>query len=406
MNNKSVAAQRAAGRKEVRADDRDEQELLDWQINSKWADGSAIDSQFAGPPEWASRSSNTYNSGGQKAAGRGKKTDSTDQNTFDNSGDDWFDGVANSQKMDGGAGVDTANYALSGSAVEVDLITGKGKYGDAVGDRYDSIENVHGSNVGDLIIGDEQTNRLVGRDGDDTILAGGGKDTLLGGRGADLMDGGEGVDTAEYDWSTTGVDVNLTTGMGQGGFAEGDTLANIENLNGSYHNDILTGDDGVNRLFGDDGDDVMFGLSGDDILAGGLGADTFYGGEGDRDAADYQNADAAVSVDLVNGGFGGEALNDIFHSIEFVYGSDFDDVLIGNDAKNRLVGGEGKDDLAGAGGIDYLLGGIGDDMMAGGDGNDVFELAEQFGNDTISDFEAGEGRTDRIWFRGLDPEGK
>ena len=39
--------------------------------------------------------------------------------------------------------------------------------------------------------------------------------------------------------------------------------------------------------------------------------------------------------------------------------------------------------------------------MTGGAGNDVFELATNFGDDTITDFEAGAGRTDRIWFRGL-----
>ncbi|NKB52451.1 MAG: hypothetical protein GKR97_09540 [Rhizobiaceae bacterium] len=40
---------------------------------------------------------------------------------------------------------------------------------------------------------------------------------------------------------------------------------------------------------------------------------------------------------------------------------------------------------------DTLLGGRGADVMAGGDGNYVYELAEHFGDDTISDFEAGEG---------------
>ena len=38
--------------------------------------------------------------------------------------------------------------------------------------------------------------------------------------------------------------------------------------------------------------------------------------------------------------------------------------------------------------------------MTGGAGNDVYELATDFGDDTITDFDAGAGRTDRIWFRG------
>ena len=68
---------------------------------------------------------------------------------------------------------------------------------------------------------------------------------------------------------------------------------------------------------------------------------------------------------------------------------------------NRLVGNAGNDTFDGAAGNDYILGGEGDDTMTGGAGNDVFELAANFGNDVITDFEAGVGRTDRIWFRGL-----
>jgi len=77
----------------------------------------------------------------------------------------------------------------------------------------------------------------------------------------------------------------------------------------------------------------------------------------------------------------------------------FDDVITGDAGNNRLVGNEGDDVLFGAGGIDYLLGGLGDDTLIGGDGADVFLFEGQFDNDTISDFWAGTGRTDRIWLR-------
>ena len=138
-------------------------------------------------------------------------------------GRDWLEGGAGKDKLIGGDGVDTATYANATSGVTVHLGKGSGSRGDAKGDSYESIENVHGSAYADTIKGDSNDNRLVGRDGNDNLQGGSGNDYLLGGRGADKLDGGGGKDTAEYDWSTSGVNVSLTTGKGQGGFAEGDT---------------------------------------------------------------------------------------------------------------------------------------------------------------------------------------
>ena len=59
-----------------------------------------------------------------------------------------------------------------------------------------------------------------------------------------------GIDTASYAASSSGVAVNLAAGAGSGGDAQGDTLANIENLIGSAYADALTGDAGANSRFG------------------------------------------------------------------------------------------------------------------------------------------------------------
>ena len=56
-------------------------------------------------------------------------------------------------------------------------------------------------------------------------------------------------DTASYMDSRDGVTVNLQIGTGAGGDADGDRLRDIENLLGSRFNDMLTGDNGDNRLF-------------------------------------------------------------------------------------------------------------------------------------------------------------
>ena len=55
--------------------------------------------------------------------------------------------------------------------------------------------------------------------------------------------------------------------------------------------------------------------------------------------------------------------------------------------------------MLGRDGNDYLLGGSGDDALNGGEGDDVFVISGQSGDDIIEDFEAGEGRTDRVWLQ-------
>jgi Ca2+-binding RTX toxin-like protein len=67
--------------------------------------------------------------------------------------------------------------------------------------------------------------------------------------------------------------VSLLSGTGSGGYAQGDTLTNIEHLTGSWYDDFL---------IGNDGDNVLAGLGGDDILKGGGGADTLFGGSGNE----------------------------------------------------------------------------------------------------------------------------
>ncbi|MEL7429485.1 MAG: PA14 domain-containing protein, partial [Pseudomonadota bacterium] len=205
---------------------------------------------------------------------------------------DFIEGGAGADTIDGGASEsDVVTFVLSSNGVFVDLGNGTGSGGDAEGDRYSNIEFAHGSDHDDVLTGDSGVNRLVGRNGDDVLNGLGGNDTLLGGRGADVLNGGSGVDTAEYDWSTAGVVVDLSTGVGSGGFAEGDTLISVENLFGSYFDDVLIGDEGNNRINGSLGDDILVGGAGNDYLIGGLGADAFDGGEGARDTVEYRDAE-------------------------------------------------------------------------------------------------------------------
>uniref|UniRef100_UPI002617A77F calcium-binding protein n=1 Tax=uncultured Ruegeria sp. TaxID=259304 RepID=UPI002617A77F len=59
------------------------------------------------------------------------------------------------------------------------------------------------------------------------------------------------------------------------------------------------------------------------------------------------------------------------------------------DEADELFGGAGDDQLDGGMGADLLNGGLGTDILTGGSGTDVFYFDENFGTDTITDFEDG-----------------
>src|SRR5688500_14200704 len=79
---------------------------------------------------------------------------------------------------------------------------------------------------------------IYGGGGDDLIDGGDGNDSLIGGAGADALFGGAGIDIVSYG-GAAGVTVNLTTGQGVGGDAQGDVINGIENVNGTVFGDIL-----------------------------------------------------------------------------------------------------------------------------------------------------------------------
>ena len=92
-----------------------------------------------------------------------------------NSGNNVLTGLGGGDALVGGSGSDTASYAGS-AAVNVNLSTGAVSGGDAVGDTFDSIENLTGSSNDDTLTGDASANRLDGGGGADTLTGLGGND--------------------------------------------------------------------------------------------------------------------------------------------------------------------------------------------------------------------------------------
>jgi Ca2+-binding RTX toxin-like protein len=183
-------------------------------------------------------------------------------------------------------------------------------------DQLFNIEDIEGTGMDDVMSGDEGANTLTGREGDDILSGNGGNDsifgqdgddTLIGGAGDNFIDGGEGLnDIVSFYQSSTGVVVDLHSGA-QVVHSDGtDTLANIENVEGTALADNLSGDDGAN---------VLFGKEGDDVISGGLGADQLYGGSG-NDHFIYEAGDSTPEnrdeiIDFEAGGDGSDGADKI-----------------------------------------------------------------------------------------------
>ncbi|MBY9025563.1 calcium-binding protein, partial [Pseudomonas fluorescens] len=310
-------------------------------------------------------------------------------------GADTLFGGAGADQFFGGDGFDTVSYGDSAAGVTINTKTGVNT-GIAAGDTYNGIEQIRGSSYGDIFVGSAGVDRFDGGDGNDILsfagensgvtldlsaavltgIAAGDfytsieafqgsayadtftgsnalRESFIGGGGADTLIGVGRGDSAWYVNSSSAVQVNLLTGTGVGGDAQGDVLTNIDNLVGSAFNDTLTGNGYANMLEGGDGNDILYGGDGSDTLyghsftnTGALAvpfatdnqADIIYGGNGDDYIIGYVRDVGSV--------FYGEAGNDNITVISGVAdGGDGNDTLMGLGHGYELRGGAGADKL-------------------------------------------------------------
>ena len=346
---------------------------------------------------------------------------------------------------------DTLSYAGSDAGVTANLTSHSYSGGHAEGDDiqvhrgvYDhdgkddtddldvsTFENLTGSDHNDRLTGDHRVNTLTGGKGNDTLRGMAEADVLIGGPGADTLDGGEDPreknvatavdiipaidlngdgdtddtgeqqtnakeDTASYAGSKMGVTLNLSSGRGTAGDADGDTLVNIEKIIGSGKDDTFIASAGNDQINGGDGDDtVSYELSEEGVKVDLGDADT----QDDTTTDSYAVGDVLTSIENATGSPYKDELTTQDDTAGVLMGGAGDDKLTGGTGRDTLDGGAGDDELIGGNVAadddattrdgDTLRGGAGDDKLTGGTGNDLLiggtgrdELNGGTGNDT------------------------
>ncbi|QUJ76027.1 calcium-binding protein [Sulfitobacter albidus] len=149
-------------------------------------------------------------------------------------GDDQIEGSGGNDTMDGGAGdADILSYFNSGGPVAVDLRaqgTAQNVGGSSGIDTFTNFEYLYGSNAAgnDVLVGDDNANRILGFGGDDRLfglegtdelIGMQGNDRLFGGLGGDRLSGGGGADAFVFQAvaDSTGAGRDTITDFGVGG---------------------------------------------------------------------------------------------------------------------------------------------------------------------------------------------
>ncbi|MCO8311481.1 calcium-binding protein [Pseudomonas mandelii] len=215
---------------------------------------------------------------------------------------------------------------------------------------------INGTNDVDMLGG-------YGQGGGDEMYGFGADDVLIGGPGADMIDGGDGIDTVDYSISDAPVRIELHNGVGIGfgGYAEGDTLINVE------------------KIIGSGGDDTFISNSAGITLEGGYGSDVYILSNSDVQIIEPEGGE----IDEVRTTAQSMSLAQNIEKLTYIGTDDFTghgnagwNIVAGGSGNDLLLGGEGDDQLIGGAGNDVLLGGAGADQLIGGDGVDTVSYAD------------------------------
>ncbi|MEM7212702.1 MAG: peroxidase family protein, partial [Pseudomonadota bacterium] len=280
--------------------------------------------------------------------------------------------------LDGGNGVDTADFSGLGMSLWVDLafsgdsvwtqdaLTLVGADWRAIAD-LENVENIVGTIGIDNLAGDAASN---------TFSYLGSSEVL----GIERIDGRDGLDTADFSSFASGIWADLAYGaeevwtrdtrdLQSGTWRAIADLDNIENLRGTNGLDILRGDEADNVL-------SYVGtaqIAGTDHLSGRSGIDT----------ADFSSFTSAVWIDLsyqTDEAWTRDSENLDAGSWRAIANLTLIEALVGTVADDRLIG----DDVA-----NTIEGGSGNDRLTGKQGPDTFVFRDRFGDDIVDDFASG-----------------
>ncbi|MGA0533554.1 matrixin family metalloprotease [Hansschlegelia sp. KR7-227] len=340
-------------------------------------------------------------------------------------GDDTLVGGTGFDRMDGGAGFDVADYSDEFAALKATLSTGNAyvslKRFDAAKNAFVNedglkfIEKLIGGLGSDSFEGSIGGDHLFGGFGADTIDGYFGSDVINGGQGKDQLDGGASrdgdFDVLDYGDAAFAIKVTLNgatfADVTIGGAVE-DSVRNFEGVIGGLKADVITGDDGANRLVGGDGADTLTGGAGADTLIGGAGRDRIDGGAkvyNDINGQPFVNFDQADTLDYGDKTYSfrltlaavdtskpkpatataifSDGERDTIQRIENVVGGAGNDLITGNNVNNRLFGGDGADSIDGGAADDTVSGGAGHDVLKGGAGSDQVMFDDATGGLTV-----------------------
>ncbi len=192
--------------------------LLGGEGNDEIAGGETEDALVDGPGD-----DEVHAGGGDDAVPNNQGAD----RLYAEAGEDLFvdDAVCDGDLLDGGPDRDNANWAnFKEAGVSIDMAIGRaglvGPSGepDCGGDPLTTISNLEdleGTSLGDVLIGDAGPNQLLGRPGPDRYYTGAGDDSILANSGVPptkdpdpTIDCGEGWDTALIDFPENGPDAS------------------------------------------------------------------------------------------------------------------------------------------------------------------------------------------------------
>ena len=188
--------------------------------------------------------------------------------------------------FDGGKGHDIVDFSKTKAKVSYDPTTGEV----AIGGEVIGLENI------EVIRGSFGTINL------------GGRQTYIGTAATETFKGTGHYNILDYSQSNAPVSVNLTNNQVSGGFAQGDTISNMQAVRGSAFADRLIG--------------------------------------GSGHVLDYSQSNAGIIFDFHSGNHsGGHAAGDRVSGFRSVMGTKYDDVFIASAAAERVNAGAGTDTM-------------------------------------------------------------